>query len=157
MYQLKTTQVLPITIEKAWDFFSSPKNLKKITPEHMGFNVTSGNEDDTMYPGQIIIYRVSPILGIPLEWITEITHVIEPTYFVDEQRFGPYAFWQHQHHLKPVQNGVEITDVVNYQLRWNLLGRMAHALFVKKMLQEIFGYRSKKLEDLFKPEITGFN
>ncbi|MBA3603920.1 MAG: SRPBCC family protein, partial [Parachlamydiaceae bacterium] len=105
MFTLKYLQKIPLSLEESWDFFSSPKNLKILTPEHLGFEILNDLGNKKMYPGQIITYNVRPILNIPLEWVTEITHVQEPNYFVDEQRFGPYKFWHHEHHFKPIPNG----------------------------------------------------
>jgi ligand-binding SRPBCC domain-containing protein len=102
-----------------------------------------------MYPGQVITYNVKPVLGIPLFWMTEITHVARPRFFVDEQRRGPYALWHHEHHFKPVAGGVEMTDLIHYAIPFGVLGRLAHALFVKKQLHEIFAYRYQKAETLF--------
>jgi len=151
VYSLKTVQVLPVTLEKAWDFFSSPANLATITPPHMGFNIISKHHGAKMYPGQIIEYTVKPLLGIPLYWMTEITHVEEGKYFVDEQRFGPYSLWHHQHHFREVPGGVEMTDIVHYKIPLWILGDIANALFVRKQLQGIFDYRYKKVEELFSP------
>jgi ligand-binding SRPBCC domain-containing protein len=149
-HQLKISQKMPISIDLAWDFFSSPANLAKITPHQMGFIITSDFENgQKMYPGQIITYKVSPMLGIKLNWMTEITHVVENQYFVDEQRFGPYAMWHHQHHFKVISGGVEMTDIVDYVLPFGVLGTIADALFVKKQLKTIFDYRLKAVEDLF--------
>ena len=128
---------------------SSPKNLAAITPSYMGFEVISEQLSPVMYQGQIIEYHVRPLLGIPLHWVTEITHVQEGQFFVDEQRFGPYTFWHHQHHLKPVAEGVEMVDIVHYRLPFGPLGKLGNALFVKRQLKGIFDYRYRKLEELF--------
>jgi ligand-binding SRPBCC domain-containing protein len=150
MHEIRTKQFLPISLQEAWDFFSSPANLKKITPAYMGFQVLSGFKDgDKMYPGMIINYTVRPVLGIPLAWTTEITHVQNLKYFVDEQRFGPYAFWHHKHFFEEKDGGVEMTDVVHYKLPLGILGGMAHALFVEKQLRGIFKYREEVLRKLF--------
>jgi len=149
VYSIKTVQRLPWTLEKTWDFFSSPKNLSKITPQKLGFNIISMHHGEKMYPGQIIEYKVSPILGIPLYWMTEITHVEEGKFFVDEQRFGPYSLWHHQHHFREVEGGVEMTDIVHYKLPLGFLGDIAQVLFVKKQLKEIFDYRYETVERLF--------
>jgi ligand-binding SRPBCC domain-containing protein len=149
VYSIKTVQKLPVTLNTAWEFFSSPVNLKEITPSNLGFNIISKHHGETMYAGQIIEYKVSPVLGIPLYWMTEITHVQDHQYFVDEQRFGPYSMWHHQHHFKEVPGGVEMTDIVHYKLPFWFLGDIAQALFVKKQLQHIFDYRFKKVEQLF--------
>jgi len=145
-YTLQRTQKLPISLEKAWDFFSSPKNLKAITPEYMGFNIISG-ADKRAYPGQIIEYTVKPVLGIPMYWMTEITQVRDMEFFIDEQRVGPYAMWHHQHFFKAIEGGVEMEDIIHYRLPLGPLGSIAHALFVKRQLEGIFTYRFKTLED----------
>jgi ligand-binding SRPBCC domain-containing protein len=149
VYSLKTVQQLPIGIDEAWDFFSSPKNLQKITPDAMGFTVISKHHSEKMFPGQIIEYTVKPLLGIPLYWMTEITHVDDKKYFVDEQRFGPYSLWHHQHHFKTIKGGVEMTDIVHYKLPFWILGDIANSLFVKQQLKKIFDYRFKKVEEIF--------
>jgi ligand-binding SRPBCC domain-containing protein len=150
VYTLKRVQHLPISLEQAWDYFSSPQNLKDITPEYMDFQVTSDPEFlQRMYPGQVITYYVKPILRIPLFWMTEITHVVDHRFFVDEQREGPYKMWHHQHHFRAINGGVEMTDLVHYQLPLGILGRFAHWLFVEKQLKGIFDYRYQKLEQVF--------
>ncbi|NJB70173.1 ligand-binding SRPBCC domain-containing protein [Saonia flava] len=148
LYQLKASQALPITIDRAWKFISNPKNLKIITPDHMGFNIISGMERP-MFPGQIIQYKVSPFKGYTTKWVTEITHVKEGTYFVDEQRFGPYALWHHKHFLNPVEGGTLMEDVIDYKIPFGIIGQLAHPLLVKKQLLEIFNYREQKLQALF--------
>ena len=149
VYSLKTVQHLPITLEQAWDFFSSPANLKEITPANLGFNIVSQHHGEKMYAGQIIEYTVKPVLGLPLYWMTEITHVEDKKYFVDEQRFGPYSMWHHQHHFKATANGVEMTDIVHYKLPFWFLGDIANMLFVKQQLKTIFDYRFKIVEKKF--------
>lgn len=150
LYRLERIQQLPISIEKAWAFFSSPKNLTAITPPKMGFEITTDLADlDSMYAGQIIGYVVRPVLGIPLEWISEIKHVEPGRFFVDDQRFGPYSMWFHQHFFREIPGGVEMRDAVFYRLPLGWLGRLAHFLFVKKMLAGIFDYRFQKLESHF--------
>lgn len=140
---------MPMSLDKAWEFFSNPANLANITPGNMGFQTISKYHGDTMYAGQVIEYKVSPVLGIPLYWMTEITHVDDKKYFVDEQRFGPYSLWHHQHHFKVVDGGVEMTDIVHYKLPLWFLGDIANTLFVKNQLKGIFDYRFKKVEELF--------
>lgn len=149
IYTLTKKQFLPITMDEAWAFFSTPINLKKITPEYMGFNILTDLGDGKMYPGQIIHYIVTPVLGIPMRWTTEITHVIDRKYFVDEQRFGPYSFWHHQHWFREVDGGVEMTDIVNYGIPLGVLGRIANTVFVQSKLQEIFDYREKVTNEMF--------
>lgn len=148
LYQIKTQQKLPISIEKAWGFFSNPKNLKKITPEEMSFEIISGAEK-SIYPGQIIQYNVSPIFGIKLRWVTEITHVIDNKYFVDEQRFGPYSLWHHKHFFNEIKGGILMEDVVDYKIPLGWLGQLAHFIFVKNRLKKIFKFRENKLVKLF--------
>lgn len=149
-YSIKRTQHLPISLNQAWDFFSSPNNLAKITPPDMGFIITSDKKDgEKMYAGQIITYIIKPMLGIPVKWMTEITHVKEGEYFIDEQRFGPYKLWHHRHSFKQTPNGVEMHDEVNYVLPMGFLGSIAHWLFVKKRIEHIFDYRTKVLETMF--------
>jgi len=149
MQELYFTQQLPISLDEAWSFFSNPVNLKEITPSRMGFVVTSRHHGEKMYPGQIIRYIVKPVLGIPLKWCTEITHVEDKKYFIDEQRFGPYAFWHHQHHFKAVEGGVLMTDILNYKVPLAFLGDIVDALFVKNEVQGIFDYRKKILTERF--------
>lgn len=149
MYTLTTKQFLKSDISTVWNFMSSPKNLATITPDYMGFEILSDLGDTKMYAGQIIEYYVKPVLGIKLKWVTEITHVQQHEFFVDEQRFGPYAFWHHKHFLKPVEGGVEMFDIVHYKAPFGVLGKLANALFIKKQLQQVFDYRYKKLESIF--------
>lgn len=148
-YSLKTIQRMPISLDQAWDFFSNPANLQLITPPHMGFSIISEHHGDRMYAGQLIEYTVTPVLGIPLYWMTEITQVKEGVYFIDEQRYGPYSLWHHQHHFKAIDAGVEMTDIVHYKIPLGPLGHLANWLFVGKQLQQIFAYRHKKVEELF--------
>jgi ligand-binding SRPBCC domain-containing protein len=148
-HSIKTVQKIPISLDKAWDFFSNPAKLQAITPDNMGFKVISKHHGDTMYAGQIIEYTVKPVLGIPLYWMTEITQVKNKEYFIDEQRYGPYSLWHHQHHFKEIPGGVEMTDIVHYKNPMWLFGRIANTLFVKKKLDGIFGYRYNKVEELF--------
>ena len=149
-YHLKKEQAIPISLEEAWDFFSSPLNLSKITPEGMQFVVTSDHNPATkMYAGMIITYIISPFLGIKMNWMTEITHVKEGEYFVDEQRFGPYALWHHQHHFKAIEGGVLMTDILDYAIPYGPIGRLANAIFVGKQVIEIFDYRVGAIERLF--------
>lgn len=149
VYSFQTIQIIPVNLEKAWDYFSNPANLAGITPEGMGFRVISKFHGDRMYAGQVIEYKVSPLLGIPMYWMTEITHVEEGKYFVDEQRFGPYSLWHHQHHFRVVEGGVEMTDIVHYKLPFWFLGDLANSLFVQGKLRGIFDYRFKKVAELF--------
>jgi ligand-binding SRPBCC domain-containing protein len=148
LYQIKTKQKLPISVDKAWEFLSNPKNLKEITPKHMNFRILSG-ADRTIFAGQIIQYKVTPMLGISTKWVTEITHVKDKEYFVDEQRFGPYALWHHKHFIKKIDGGVEMEDVIDYKIPFGIIGQIAHPIIVKNKLKQIFKYRENKLKELF--------
>jgi ligand-binding SRPBCC domain-containing protein len=149
VYSIKTVQKIPISLDQAWEFFSRPDNLKDITPANLGFNIISKHHGEKMYPGQIIEYTVKPILGLPLYWMTEITHVEDKKYFVDEQRFGPYSLWHHQHHFKEIAGGVEMTDIVHYKLPLWFLGDIAWLLLVKTQLKQIFDHRFVAVEQRF--------
>jgi len=148
-YQLRTAQRIPATVEEIWDFISSPRNLKKITPEYMGFDITSEDLPEKMYEGMIISYRVNPLKGFNTTWVTEITHVRDKSYFVDEQRIGPYAMWHHQHILEPVDGGVLMKDIVSYRPPMGFLGAVANRLLIKRKLKEIFDYRTLAIEKQF--------
>ena len=148
MYQLKTKQFVKTDMATCWDFFSDPKNLSKITPQSMGFIVRT-ELPDKMYEGLMIEYTVRPMLGIPMNWITEIKTVKNHSFFVDEQRKGPYKIWHHEHHFKEVDGGVEMTDIVSYELPLGFLGRLMHPILVKNKLKEIFDYRRQKVDELF--------
>ena len=154
LYQLHAKQALPISREKAWKFLSDPKNLSVITPEHMGFHITSG-ADREMFAGQIIQYIVKPFPFFKTKWVSEITHVEEGKYFVDEQRFGPYALWHHKHFITEVDGGVVMEDIIDYKIPLGILGQLAHPILVKKQLKQIFEYREAKLNELF-GELKGY-
>jgi ligand-binding SRPBCC domain-containing protein len=148
MRRLSQEQFLPITLEEAWSFFSNPRNLNEITPEDMVFKITS-NPPAEMYPGLFITYKIKPILNIEFDWCTEITHVTDRKFFVDEQRKGPYAIWHHEHHFQEVNGGVLMTDIVHYYIGKGPFGWIAGKLFVHKRVEEIFTYRTQKLNTLF--------
>lgn len=145
--RFERVQILPISLAKAWDFFGRPENLATITPPWLCFRVTSPPQD-SMYAGMIISYTVSPLLGLPLAWVTEITHCDPPHYFVDEQRLGPYRLWHHQHHYRAVPQGVEMRDIVHYSLPFGPLGRLAAPL-VKKRIEAIFEFRRQVVLERF--------
>ena len=148
LYQIKIKQNLPISVDKAWEFLSNPKNLKEITPKYMNFSILSG-ADRSIFAGQIIQYKVTPMLGISTKWVTEITHVKDKEYFVDEQRFGPYALWHHKHFIKKIDGGVEMEDVIDYKIPFGIIGQIAHPIIVKNKLKQIFKFRENKLKELF--------
>lgn len=149
VYSLKAVQTIPVNIETAWNFFSRPENLNAITPKKLGFKIIGSQHAEEMYAGQIIEYTVKPLLGIPLYWMTEITHVIDKEYFIDEQRYGPYSLWHHQHHFKQVNNGIEMTDIVHYKIPFWFIGDVANAVMVKNQLKEIFEFRYKIVQQKF--------
>ncbi len=149
VFQFKCHQNIPASIPEIWDFISSPRNLKTITPDYMGFDIITDEIPEKMYPGLIIGYHVKPVLGIKTEWVTEITHVKDETYFVDEQRQGPYSMWHHEHFIRPIEGGVEMKDIISYAPPFGPLGRIANSLFIRKKIQEIFDYRREKLIEIF--------
>ncbi len=148
LHRMADTQRLPISLEEAWDFFSDPRNLAVITPPEMGFVVRT-ELPGRMHPGLIIQYLVRPLFGIPVNWVTEITHVVERQLFVDEQRLGPYRFWHHQHHLREVDGGIEMRDIVHYDVGFGPFGDIANLLVVKPRVQAIFDFRRRVLEQRF--------
>ncbi|HYG04666.1 MAG TPA: SRPBCC family protein [Chryseosolibacter sp.] len=150
IYHLIQNQFLPITIQAAWDFFSSPTNLARITPPHMRFKIVyiSGN-GSPMYAGQVMRYKIGILPGVTSDWMTEITHVHEPVYFVDDQVFGPYALWHHEHRFKEVAGGVEMTDEIHYAIPYGIIGRLANWLFVDNQVKKIFEYREEIIRNIF--------
>lgn len=148
VYSFESRQILDMPLEKAWAFFSDPRNLQRITPSFMDFRILSTFHKEEMYPGQIIEYTVRPILGIPVYWMTEITHVENQKFFVDEQRVGPYSLWHHQHHFRVTTNGLEMTDIVHYRPPLGILGAIANRLFIKRKLKEIFDFRATVIQEL---------
>jgi ligand-binding SRPBCC domain-containing protein len=146
IYTLKRTQIIHASLQETWNFFSSPASLAKITPPQMGLNMKYRSGGEKMYPGQIIRYTLTIFPLIPMKWVTEITHVSELAYFVDEQRFGPYALWHHQHHFKEVPEGIEMTDEINYAIPFGFLGRLANWLFVERQVNAIFDFRFNVLQ-----------
>lgn len=148
MYTLQRTQRIPISLDEAWKYFSSPANLQEITPADMNFEILS-NVPEVMYEGMFIHYKVSPAKGLRLHWTTEITHVKEREFFVDEQRAGPYRTWHHEHHFREIPGGVEMTDILNYQLPFGWLGNLVHRLWVSRKVNNIFDERYKAIEHIF--------
>ena len=154
---LKKQHLLPVSLEEAWNFFANPANLSRLTPLHLNLKFTNELFGDTLYPGQIITYRVRPVAGIPVFWMTEITHVDRMKFFVDEQRKGPYALWHHQHHFKSIAGGVEMTDIIHYRIPFGPLGELGLP-FIKKQLHQIFSYhgryRTLSIEGIHKPAVS---
>ena len=148
-YQFKKQQLIRTSIEQVWDFISTPRNLREITPEAMNFEIMDSDIPDKMYPGMIISYKVSPLKWYRTTWVTEITHIEEKSFFIDEQRVGPYALWHHQHIIEPVEDGVLMTDIVSYKLPFGIFGSLAHKLFIRSKIESIFNYRYNVLEKRF--------
>ena len=148
IHELKVEQILPVDLQTAWNFFSSPLNLDLITPEDMSFQILSGATEKT-YAGQIITYKIRPILNLPMNWVTEITNCEDYRYFIDEQRFGPYRFWHHQHHFSAHPEGVLMKDILHYGLPFGIFGEIMGGLFIHKKVRGIFDYREIKLNELF--------
>jgi len=148
IYKLHKKQKLPITLGKAWEFLSNPKNLSNLTPPEMNFTIVSG-ADRPMYAGQIIEYSVTPVARVKSKWVSEITQYSEGKYFVDLQLYGPYAFWHHKHFIHEIDGGVEMEDIIDYKVPFGVLGQLIHPFLVKPKLEEIFNYRQKKLTELF--------
>ncbi len=148
-YQFETKQVINQPLEEIWNFISNPANLKRITPSSMGFNITSKNLPEKMYQGMIISYLVKPLFGIETQWVTEITHVKENEYFVDEQRVGPYKIWHHQHRLQATDKGTLMSDIISYAPPFSILGDIANQLIIKNKLKEIFDFREKALIEIY--------
>jgi ligand-binding SRPBCC domain-containing protein len=154
MMILRRVQFLPVSLEEAWSFFSNPGNLNAITPDGMVFKITS-ELPEVMYEGMLITYKISPVLNIPLDWVTEITKIKEGAYFIDEQRKGPYRIWHHEHHFTAKDGGVEMTDLLYYDIGKSIFGYVAGEIFVHRMVREIFDFRYKKLEELFGKKASG--
>jgi ligand-binding SRPBCC domain-containing protein len=114
----------------------------------MDFNITDWDRKKA-YPGQIIRYTVKPILGIKINWVTEITHIRAKEYFVDEQRFGPYTFWHHKHFIKEIEGGVIMEDVIHYKPPFGLIGVLLNFLFINSKLNSIFKHRELELIKTF--------
>ena len=148
IFKLKYSQKLPISLNEAWDFLSSPSNLELITPKSMDFNITDYDKKKA-YPGQIIQYTVKPLLGIKINWVTEITQVQDKEFFVDEQRFGPYSFWHHKHFINEIENGVLMEDVIHYKIPLGPIGVLLNFLFINSKLKSIFKYRKQELIKTF--------
>lgn len=149
VHTLETVQTIAATLDASWDFFSDPCNLWRITPPALDFTIP-GDLPGRMYPGMMIRYRVRPLLGIAVTWVTEITHVEPGRFFVDEQRVGPYRMWHHEHHFRELPGDrVEITDRITYQLPFGWLSEPVHALIVRPQLARIFAYREKAVAQIF--------
>jgi ligand-binding SRPBCC domain-containing protein len=149
VYTIERRQIIPASLDEAWRFFSSPRNLAVITPPYMNFEILSISGDEKMHSGQMIHYKVNAFPLVRVRWKTEITNVSEPHSFTDEQRKGPFTLWRHTHRFKPHKDGVEMTDVVEYALPFGMLGHLTHSLLVRRQLNAIFDFRYTVLENHF--------
>ena len=147
--QLFYEQKINTDLDNLWKFISSPKNLSKITPSYMDFKILSKVPNE-MYEGLIISYTVKPILGLKMNWVTEITHIKDKKYFVDEQRKGPYKMWHHEHILIETDNGIIMKDIISYIPPFGIFGKILNILFIKKQVEGIFKYRTQVLNKIFK-------
>lgn len=152
VYTLKKTTLLKSSPELVWDYFSTPLNLNDITPPNMSFEILTDLRGVKMYAGMVIHYKVRPFMNIPMKWTTEITHCTEGKYFVDEQRFGPYAFWHHQHIFETTEDGVLMTDIVSYAVGYGILGRIMNFIYIRKKLEDIFSFRELHVQRKFNAE-----
>jgi ligand-binding SRPBCC domain-containing protein len=148
LHQLKRQQIIPASLDTVWEFFSNPGNLNDITPPDLNFEILFGG-DEVMYQGQLMAYKIQFFPLIKTRWLTEITQVKEPSYFADQQRVGPYAFWLHEHFFNSLPEGVEMIDRVTYQLPLGLIGELVHKLWVGPRLERIFDYRAEKVKQIF--------
>lgn len=148
MHRLSRKQFIPISLEEAWPFFSTPRNLEAITPGFLNFHITSAVPEE-IYSGLIITYQIAAVAGVPMTWVTEIKHVVPLHRFVDEQRIGPFRFWFHEHRFDAVPGGIEMTDIVHYVMPWSWLGELVHAVFIRRRLNAIFDFRRAYIAKLW--------
>jgi ligand-binding SRPBCC domain-containing protein len=149
VYTMRFAQNLPTSMEEAWNFFSSPRNLATITPS-MGFHITSDlDEKQKMYSGMLIGYKITPLMGIRMNWLTEITYIEHHKYFIDEQRSGPFSLWHHEHHFRQIERGIKMTDILSYGIPFGPIGRIANSLVVKNRILDIFSFRRLKIDEIF--------
>lgn len=144
-----TTQLINSGVDRCWSFFSNPANLAVITPGHMNFRIQFPQPVPEMYEGMIIVYKVSPLLNISVEWITEISKVSKPYYFVDKQLKGPYRVWHHQHFFEEIEGGMKITDIVTYSLPFGYIGRLVAGKYIHSEITKIFEHRRKVIDSIF--------
>ena len=152
VYTFEREMLIPVSVNEAWSFFSDPCNLKTITPLDLNFKILSKNLPEKVYSGLLIDYFVSPFPGIKTRWVTEIKEVNEPYFFIDEQKEGSYALWKHKHSFEKTADGTLMKDEIEYSIPFSVLGIIAHALFVKRKIKNIFDYRSKIISELFLPD-----
>jgi len=149
LYRFEHTQIIPLTLEDSWRFFTNPRNLSELTPAAMNFRHRFEPDAERVYPGMILAYSLTPMAGIPVNWVTEITHVEPLVRFIDEQKSGPFSMWHHIHEFSEVPEGTKIHDTLYYSLPFSFLGQFAHSLFVKNQIENIFRYRSKRMKEIF--------
>ena len=148
VYRIHRDQTVPASLDAVWEYFSKPENLNEITPPDLNFEIIH-KDSNTMFLGQLIEYKVQFIPLLRSRWLTEITHVEDQAYFVDEQRIGPYRFWYHEHLFRPVEKGTQIIDRVTYKLPYGPLGDLAHLTWIKPRLEKIFDYREDQITAIF--------
>ncbi len=146
---INTKQELPISLDEAWEFFSTPVNLEKLTPNNLRFKILTCSHE-TMEVGQIISYKIRLMPFVWIHWVTEITRVENKHFFIDDQRSGPYKIWHHRHTFTETKNGVLMEDQVHYLLPFGIIGKIVHTLAVKAQLKNIFDYRKQVLAEIFK-------
>lgn len=149
LFRVIYTQKIPASIDTVWEFMSIPRSLEKITPPSVRMQTIEEPDSEKMYAGQLIKYKMYPLLGIRMNWVTEITQVKEKEYFVDTQPFGPYTYWHHKHFFQSIEGGVLMTDIIDYKIPPGFVGNIINTLVVRKKLNEIFKYRYKAIEELF--------
>jgi ligand-binding SRPBCC domain-containing protein len=150
VHRLKDEILIKAPLEEVWSFFANPKNLQKITPDSMGFRHEFEPDAEMVYPGMLLVYKVSPLFGIPLTWVTEITEVEPKKRFVDNQRKGPFGMWHHIHEFESTSEGTLVRDLLYYKMPFGILGEMVHNLTVKKQTEEMFKFRKKALQEIFR-------
>ena len=149
LYTLYAKQRVNKKVDILWDFFRKPSNINSLTPPDFHFKIKSGQSDE-FYEGKIISYKIKPFKLVTLNWVTEISKVEKESYFIDNQIYGPYKLWHHEHHFKSNTDGTtEIIDKVKYKVPFYILGRLAHKLFIRKKLFNIFMFRQKQINNLF--------
>ena len=149
IYQKRWSQLVPGDLHQVWDFFSRPENLERITPNDMQFDIITDVSGVEMYAGLLIEYKVSPFPGFRTQWVTEITAVKKEKYFIDEQRFGPFSFWHHQHHFAEVDEGVLMTDILHYGIPFGPIGWLANKISVSNRIERIFEHRKSVIPQYF--------
>ncbi len=154
IYHKKWKTIVPGEMDEVWEFFCDPDNLQRITPRYMKFEIQSDSKGIKMYPGMLILYKVSPLANIPLDWVTEITSIRHHEYFIDEQRSGPYALWHHEHRFAQVPGGVEMTDILHYAVPFGFLGRLLNNVMISSRIDHIFEYRQKAIDEIFQPSMA---